>query len=135
KRAVPRRQDACLKEPRSARILLEFDRWRALSVYRDISLLTAPHFQRKPVFRQSFNPENGDLTAMPKSRELAQANLENIYRIFTVPEAPDSTLGRVDQAISDDLMGFLQEHIVAVERDLDEIEGDFSKSSIPEEPT
>jgi len=72
---------------------------------------------------------------MPRSRELAQANLENIYRIFTVPEAPDSTLGRVDQAISDDLMGFLQEHIVAVERDLDEIEGDFSQSRIPEEPT
>jgi len=72
---------------------------------------------------------------MPKSRELAQANLENIYRIFTVPEAPDSTLGRVDQAISDDLMGFLQDHIVAVERDLDEIEGDFSGSRIPEDPT
>ncbi|MGB9081302.1 MAG: putative pyridoxal-dependent aspartate 1-decarboxylase, partial [Desulfuromonadaceae bacterium] len=72
---------------------------------------------------------------MPKSRELAQANLENIYRIFTVPEAPDSTLGRIDQAISDDLTGFLQEHIVAVERDLDEIEGDFSKSRIPEDPT
>ena len=72
---------------------------------------------------------------MPKSRELAQANLENIYRIFTVPEAPDSTLGRVDQAISDDLMGFLQDHIVAVERDLDEIEKDFSGSRIPEEPT
>jgi glutamate decarboxylase len=72
---------------------------------------------------------------MPKSRELAQANLENIYRIFTVPEAPDSTLGRIDQAISDDLMGFLQEHIVAVERDFDEIEGDFSQSRIPEEPT
>jgi glutamate decarboxylase len=72
---------------------------------------------------------------MPKSRELAQATLENIYRIFTVPEAPDSTLGRIDQAISDDLMGFLQEHIVAVERDLDEIEGDFSQSRIPEDPT
>jgi glutamate decarboxylase len=72
---------------------------------------------------------------MPKSRELAQANLENIYRIFTVPEAPDSTLGRIDQAISADLMGFLQEHIVAVERDLDEIEGDFSQSLIPEDPT
>jgi len=72
---------------------------------------------------------------MPRSRELAQANLENIYRIFTIPEAPDSTLGRIDQAISDDLMGFLQEHIVAVERDLDEIEGDFSHSRIPEEPT
>jgi glutamate decarboxylase len=72
---------------------------------------------------------------MPRSRELAQANLENIFRIFTVPEAPDSTLGRIDQAISDDLMGFLQEHIVAVERDLDEIEGDFSRSHIPEDPT
>ena len=72
---------------------------------------------------------------MPKSRELAQANLENIYRIFTVPEAPDSTLGRIDQAISDDLTGFLQEHIVAIERDLDEIEGDFSRSRIPEDPT
>jgi glutamate decarboxylase len=72
---------------------------------------------------------------MPKSRELAQANLENISRIFTVPEAPDSTLGRIDQAISDDLMGFLQDHIVAVERDLDEIEGDFSQSGIPEDPT
>jgi glutamate decarboxylase len=72
---------------------------------------------------------------MPNSRELAQANLENIYRIFTVPEAPDSTLGRIDQAISDDLMGFLQDHIVAIERDLDEIEKDFSRSRIPEDPT
>ena len=72
---------------------------------------------------------------MTKSREGAQANLENLYRIFTVPEAPDSTLGRIDQAISDDLMGFLQEHIVAVERDLDEIEGDFSQARIPEDPT
>jgi glutamate decarboxylase len=72
---------------------------------------------------------------MPKSRELAQANLENIFRIFTVPEAPDSTLGRIDQAISDNLTGFLQDHIVAVERDLDEIEKDFSQSRIPENPT
>jgi glutamate decarboxylase len=72
---------------------------------------------------------------MPKSRDLAQANLENIYRIFTVPEAPDSTLGRIDQAISDNLTGFLQSHIVAVERDLDEIEMDFSQSRIPDDPT
>ncbi len=72
---------------------------------------------------------------MQKLREFAQANLENIYRIFTVPEAPDSTLGRVDQAISDNLTGFLQAHIVAVERDIDEIEMDFSNSIIPENPT
>ncbi|MBI5109833.1 MAG: putative pyridoxal-dependent aspartate 1-decarboxylase [Rhodocyclales bacterium] len=72
---------------------------------------------------------------MPRPREPAQASLENLYRIFTVPEAPDSTLGQIDQAISDNLMGFLQEHIVAVERDLVEIERDFSQSRIPEEPT
>jgi glutamate decarboxylase len=72
---------------------------------------------------------------MPRSREPAQANLENLYRIFTVPEAPDSTLGQIDQAISDNLTGFLQSHIVAVERDLVEIERDFSQSRIPEDPT
>lgn len=43
---------------------------------------------------------------MPKSREIARANLENLYRIFTVPEAPDSTLGVIDQAISGDVTGF-----------------------------
>ncbi|MEI6306127.1 MAG: putative pyridoxal-dependent aspartate 1-decarboxylase, partial [Deltaproteobacteria bacterium] len=72
---------------------------------------------------------------MLKSKELAQANQENLYRIFTVPEASNSTLGRIDQAVSDDLMVFLQEHIVAVERDLDEIEMDFSQSRIPEDPS
>jgi glutamate decarboxylase len=72
---------------------------------------------------------------MPKNREAARANLENLYRIFTVPEAPDSTLGAVDQAITDNLTGFLQTHIVAIERNLEEIEADFSASTIPEEPT
>jgi glutamate decarboxylase len=69
------------------------------------------------------------------SPETAKANLENLYRIFTVPEAPDSTLGRIDQAISDNLTGFLQEHIVALERSLEEIEHDFADSRVPEEPT
>jgi glutamate decarboxylase len=72
---------------------------------------------------------------MPKSREIARANLENLYRIFTVPEAPDSTLGVIDQAISGDVTGFLQTHIVALERNIEEIEADFSSTSIPEEPT
>ncbi len=68
-------------------------------------------------------------------KETAQANLKNLYRIFTIPEAPDSTLGRIDQAISDNVTGFLQEHIVALERKLAEIEADFSLSRVPEEPT
>lgn len=72
---------------------------------------------------------------MPKSREAARANLENLYRIFTVPEAPDSTLGVVDRAIAADVAGFLQAHIVAVERSMEEIETYFSSPAIPEEPT
>lgn len=65
----------------------------------------------------------------------ARANLETLYRIFTVPEAPDSTLGAVDQAITADVAGFLQNHIVAMERPLEEIEASFSSVTIPEEPT
>ena len=72
---------------------------------------------------------------MPKHREAALANLENLYRIFTVPEACDSTLGAIDRAITDDVAGFLQTHIVAIERNLEEIEADFSATLIPEEPT
>ena len=72
---------------------------------------------------------------MPKSRDAARATLENLYRIFTVPEAPDSTLGEIDRAISRDVAGFLQTHIVALERSLEEIEADFSSSTIPDEPT
>jgi glutamate decarboxylase len=65
----------------------------------------------------------------------ACATLESLYRIFTVPEAPDSTLGAVDRAITGDVAGFLQNHIVAMERPLEEIEASFSSYAIPEEPT
>jgi glutamate decarboxylase len=66
--------------------------------------------------------------------ETALANLQNLYRIFTVPEAPESTLGMVDQAIGDNVADFLQKHIVALERSLEDIEKDFSDSAVPEEP-
>tara|TARA_R110002072_G_scaffold170552_2_gene324097 strand:- start:4545 stop:6188 length:1644 start_codon:yes stop_codon:yes gene_type:complete len=72
---------------------------------------------------------------MSESKKLAQASLESLYRIFTVPEAPESTLGRIDQSISQNLAGFLQEHIVAAERDLADIERDFADPKIPEQPT
>ncbi|RME40559.1 MAG: putative pyridoxal-dependent aspartate 1-decarboxylase, partial [Deltaproteobacteria bacterium] len=68
-------------------------------------------------------------------KEAARANLENLYRIFTIPEAPDSTLGRIDREITEDVAGFLQAHIVALERSLEDIERDFADPDIPEEPT
>ncbi|MFO7764990.1 MAG: putative pyridoxal-dependent aspartate 1-decarboxylase [Pelovirga sp.] len=67
--------------------------------------------------------------------DTARANLENLYRIFTVPEAPDSTLGTIDQAITQNVADFLQKHVVALERSLEDIEKDFSATCIPEEPT
>lgn len=72
---------------------------------------------------------------MTQSKKMAKADLESLYRIFTVPEAPDSTLGRIDQSISQNLAGFLQEHIVASERDLADIEKDFADPHIPDQPT
>ncbi|MCP3867533.1 MAG: putative pyridoxal-dependent aspartate 1-decarboxylase [Gammaproteobacteria bacterium] len=71
---------------------------------------------------------------MHTEKKLASASLESLYRIFTVPEAPESTLGRIDRNISRNLTAFLQEHIVAVEKDLEEIEEDFSDPHIPERP-
>ncbi|MFA6686933.1 MAG: putative pyridoxal-dependent aspartate 1-decarboxylase, partial [Desulfuromonas sp.] len=67
--------------------------------------------------------------------EQAQANLQNLYRIFTIPEAPSSTLGKVDQDITHDLAGFLQKHVVASGATLEEIEKDFSDFQVPEQPT
>ena len=71
---------------------------------------------------------------MSRKPSIATASLENMYRIFTVPEAPDSTLGGIDREISDNLAGFLRDRIVALEKELPEIESDFSDANIPEHP-
>jgi len=64
----------------------------------------------------------------------ATASLERLHRVFTVPETQESTLGKIDLEISQNLEGFLQSHIVAVEKDLDLVELDFAESAIPEQP-
>lgn len=67
-------------------------------------------------------------------KRIAAATEENLYRIFTIPEEPDSTLARIEQEVSQNLDGFLRDHIVAVEKPLSEIEKDFLDSAMPEEP-
>ena len=42
----------------------------------------------------------------------ATASEEALWRIFTVPEAPDSTLSIIEQNLSQNLAGFLNEGIV-----------------------
>ncbi|XOZ32496.1 pyridoxal-dependent aspartate 1-decarboxylase PanP [Halomonadaceae bacterium KBTZ08] len=71
---------------------------------------------------------------MSGQSKTAQASLEAMYRIFTVPEAPDSTLSRLDQDLSRNLTGFLQDHIVALEREMGEMEKDFQDPRVPEKP-
>ncbi|MFD2167668.1 pyridoxal-dependent aspartate 1-decarboxylase PanP [Thalassotalea euphylliae] len=71
---------------------------------------------------------------MTASKRAAEASLETLHRIFTIPEAPDSTLGLIEKEISENLAGFLGNHIVATEQALTDIEKDFAGAVIPEQP-
>ena len=68
------------------------------------------------------------------NKRVADATEQNLFRIFTIPEAPDSTLARIEQEVSQNLDGFLRDNIVAVEKPLSEIEQDFLESQVPEDP-
>ena len=72
--------------------------------------------------------------SMTLSKRAAKVSEESLHRIFTIPVAPDSTLGRIENEISQNLAGFLGAHIAATEQALSEIEKDFANSLIPEEP-
>ena len=71
---------------------------------------------------------------MTISTRTAQATNESLHRIFTVAEAPDSTLGRIEQEISTSLSDFLNNYIVASKNALTDIEQDFISARIPEHP-
>ena len=71
---------------------------------------------------------------MASLKRTAQATHESLHRIFTIAEAPDSTLGLIEKEISQNLAGFLNNHIVASKNALTDIEQDFISASIPEQP-
>jgi len=71
---------------------------------------------------------------MRASTRIAEATQESLHRIFTIAEAPDSTLGRIEQEMSQNLVGFLNNHIVASKNALTDIEQDFISAQIPEDP-
>jgi len=68
------------------------------------------------------------------TQKRAEASLEHLRRVFTVPEGDDSTLARIDREISRNLAGFLKDHIVSEEREPAKLERDFMESSMPEDP-
>jgi len=71
---------------------------------------------------------------MRATTRIAEATQESLHRIFTVAEAPDSTLGQLEQEMSQNLVGFLNNHIVASKNALTDIEQDFINAHIPETP-
>jgi glutamate decarboxylase len=64
----------------------------------------------------------------------AEASLEHLRRVFTVPEGEDSALAAIDREISRNLAGFLREHIVSEEQAPSKLERDFMGSALPEDP-
>ena len=71
---------------------------------------------------------------MTATNKTADVTFENLLRIFTIPEGPDSTLTQIESELSHNLNLFLGEHIVAEEKPLVEIEKDFSSAHVPEQP-
>ena len=71
---------------------------------------------------------------MTTPKRTAQATPEALHRIFTLAEKPHSTLGRIEKEISQNLIGFLNNHIVANKNALTDIEQDFVCPRIPEQP-
>ncbi|PJC87763.1 putative pyridoxal-dependent aspartate 1-decarboxylase [Vibrio sp. HA2012] len=72
---------------------------------------------------------------MLAENKTADVSLESLLRIFTVPEAPDSTLSKIEAELSQNLNQFLREHIVAEEKKLQDIEKDFANPTLPEKPS
>ena len=64
----------------------------------------------------------------------AEASLEHLIRVFTVPEQGDSKLAEIEQQLSDNISGFLTQHVVTQTRSLEDLEKDFDGFKVPEEP-
>lgn len=64
----------------------------------------------------------------------AEASLEHLFRVFTMPEHQDSTLSLIEKNLSDNLSDFLSRHVVAKRHSLEDIERDFADASMPERP-
>lgn len=67
-------------------------------------------------------------------KKQAEVSEEALMRIFTVPENENSTLGRLEKQISENLIGFLKNHTVASSTLPSELERDFTETNIPEDP-
>jgi glutamate decarboxylase len=70
----------------------------------------------------------------PPQSKKAEATLETVRKIFTVPESESSTLNRLDREISENLLGFLGSRIVAGDIAPANLEQDFMETRLPADP-
>ncbi len=70
----------------------------------------------------------------PPQSKKAEATLETMRKIFTVPESESSTLHRLDREISENLLGFLGSRIVAGDIAPANLEQDFMETRVPDDP-
>lgn len=71
---------------------------------------------------------------MSQSNKKPDVTVESLNRIFTVPEDEHTTLGRIEREISANLIGFLNDHIVASNIQPSDLERGFIDTTIAEEP-
>ncbi len=71
---------------------------------------------------------------MTPQAKRAEATLETMRKVFTLPESDASTLNRLDREISENLLGFLRDRIVAGDIAPANLEQDFLDTAIPEQP-
>jgi len=64
----------------------------------------------------------------------AEANLDTMRRVFTLPENEQSTLVRLDREISENLLGFLKDRVIAGDIAPANLERDFQETKLPEHP-
>ncbi|MCX6124330.1 MAG: putative pyridoxal-dependent aspartate 1-decarboxylase [Proteobacteria bacterium] len=68
------------------------------------------------------------------TKRRAIASLENMRKVFSIPEGDDSTLLKIEREISQNLLGFLRERIITGEMEPEDLEKDFQDVNIPEDP-
>lgn len=64
----------------------------------------------------------------------AEASLASMRKVFSIPESEDSTLLRIEREISQNLLGFLRDNLVAGEMEPEQLEKAFHDIEIPEDP-
>ena len=64
----------------------------------------------------------------------AEASLEHLLKVFTMPEGEDSKLAQIERHLSTNLADFLSQHVVNKVTSLEQIEKSFAEFSVPERP-